>query len=284
LVCLVVGFGLLGPVEVWAGSTRVQVGPPRQRAVLAGLAVDAGRVVPVDVLVDRVWGPDPPARVRRTLHTHIARVRRVVEQVAAAGGGPVRVVRRADGYALDVDPDRVDLLRFRRLGAEARRGERSDAERVGLLDEALGLWRGVPLAGLSGEWAGRQRDSWRLERLEAVLEWARAGLRLGQHAQVIPVARDLGEQYPHNEALAVVLGWALAADGRRDEATDHCASVSHRLRTELGTDPGPALRELQQATCRARCCSTSTAPPRSSRCWTRWRPATRCCAARSATR
>jgi DNA-binding SARP family transcriptional activator/tetratricopeptide (TPR) repeat protein len=257
-----VGFRLLGPVEVWAGSTRVQVGPPRQRAVLAALGVDAGRVVPVDVLVDRVWGPDPPLQVRRTLHTHITRVRRVVEQIAAAGGGPVRVVRRADGYALDVDPDRVDLLRFRRLAAEARRGERSDAERVGLLDEALGLWRGVPLAGLAGEWAGRQRDSWQLERLEAVLDWARAALRLGQHAQVIPVARDLGEQYPHNEALAVVLGWALAADGRHDEATEHCASINHRLRTDLGTDPGPALQELQQAVLADRPLPTLPPPPR----------------------
>jgi tetratricopeptide (TPR) repeat protein len=105
----------------------------------------------------------------------------------------------------------------------------------------------VPLAGLTGEWAGRQRDSWQLERLEAVLEWARAALRLGQHAEVIPMARDLGGRYPHNEALAVVFVWALAADGRRDEAADHCARISHRLRTELGTGPGPALRELQQA-------------------------------------
>jgi DNA-binding SARP family transcriptional activator/tetratricopeptide (TPR) repeat protein len=225
----------------------METGPPRQRAVLAALAVDAGRVVPVDVLVDRVWGPDPPQRVRRTLHTHIARVRRTLDCIGAAGDGPARVLRRADGYSLEVDADRVDLLRFRRLAAEARRGDRSDVERVGLLDEALSLWRGVPLAGMTGEWAVRQRDSWQLERLEAALEWARAALRLGHHAEVIPVARDLTEQYLHNEALAVVLGWALAADGRRDEAAEHCRTISHRLRTELGTDQGAALRELQQA-------------------------------------
>jgi len=85
---MVVGLRLLGPVEVWAGPAQLEVGPPRQRAVLAALAVDAGRVVPVEVLVDRVWGEDPPERVRRTLHTHIARVRRVVEQVGAAADRP----------------------------------------------------------------------------------------------------------------------------------------------------------------------------------------------------
>jgi hypothetical protein len=167
----------------------------------------------------------------------------------AARAGPVDrwVGWRSDGYVLRVDPDRVDLLRFRRLAADARRGQRSDAERVGLLAEALGLWRGVPLAGLRGEWAARMRDSWRLERLEAALEWGRAALRLGQHAVVIPVARELTEEHPHNEALAVVLVRALAADGRRGEAADHCKTVSQRLRTELGTDPGPELRELQRA-------------------------------------
>ena len=131
-----------------------------------------------------------------------------------------------------------------------------------MLDEALGLWRGVPLAGLRGEWAARQRDSWQLERLEAVLEWGRAALRLGQHAQVIPVVRDLCQEYPHNEALAVVLGWALAADGRRDEAAEHCRTVSHRLRTELGTDPGPALRELQRAVLGDRPLPALSPPPR----------------------
>ncbi|HVQ91597.1 MAG TPA: winged helix-turn-helix domain-containing protein, partial [Mycobacteriales bacterium] len=109
---------MLGPVEVWAGLTRVEVGPPRQRAVLAALAVDAGRVVAVDVLVDRVWGTDPPQRVRRTLQTHIARVRRVVEQIGVVEGQQAQVVRRADGYALDIDADRVDLLRFRRLATD----------------------------------------------------------------------------------------------------------------------------------------------------------------------
>jgi DNA-binding SARP family transcriptional activator/tetratricopeptide (TPR) repeat protein len=261
---------LLGPVEVWVGGQAVPAGPPQQRTVLAALAVDADRAVPVERVIDRVWAEDPPAAARAAVAVRVSGIRRQLAEAASAevgrAGPAVRrgpaggsdlltrtrsegrwVARRSDGYVLRVDPDRVDLLRFRRLVADARRGERSDAERVGLLGEALGLWRGVPLAGLAGEWAARQRDSWRLERVGAVLEWGRAALRLGQHAEVIAVARELVEEYPHNEALAVVLGWALAADGRRDEAAEHCASTSHRLRTELGTDPGPALRQLHHA-------------------------------------
>src|SRR5687767_7122305 len=104
----VVGFRLLGPVEAWAASTPVDVGPPRQRAVVAALATDAGRLVPVDTLVRRVWGPDPPPRAHRTLHTYIARTRRITEQLAAAGECPARLVRQPGGYLLDIDTNQVD--------------------------------------------------------------------------------------------------------------------------------------------------------------------------------
>jgi DNA-binding SARP family transcriptional activator/tetratricopeptide (TPR) repeat protein len=260
---------LLGPVEVCTGGRGVAAGPPQQRTVLAALAVDVPRPVPVDTLLDRVWGQRPPGQPQQAVWTRVAGIRKLLagaaaveaaragdEPTAGAGPGGGSGARRAgdrwvawgpNGYLLRVEADQVDLLRFRRLAAAARRGECSDAERVGLLEEALGLWRGVALAGLSGEWASRQREGWRLERLEATLEWGRAALRLDQPARVVPVARDLAEQHPHNEALAVVLGWALAADGRRDEAAAHCKTVCDRLATDLGTGPGSDLRRLQQA-------------------------------------
>jgi len=265
---------LLGPVEVYAGGRGVAAGPPQQRLVLAALAVDVPRPVPVDTLVDRVWGQRPPGRAQQAVWTRVAGIRKLLTTTAGAevgqagdaggdeaaadagsggpGAGAGRVGERwvawgPNGYVLRVEAEQVDLLRFRRLAAEARRKECSDADRVELLEQALGLWRGVALAGLGGEWVLRQRESWQLERLEAALEWARAALRLGQPARVVPVARELAEEHPYSEALAVVLGWALAADGRRDEAAALCKTVSDRLASDLGTDPGPDLRGLQQA-------------------------------------
>jgi tetratricopeptide (TPR) repeat protein len=157
------------------------------------------------------------------------------------------VRRGPNGYQLRVDADGVDLLQFRRLVAEARSPARPDLQRVRLLADALGLWRGVPLAGLRGQWAARQRDTWGLERAQAVLEWGQATLRLGDYARVIPVVRELTEQYPLDEPLAVVLGWALAAEGRRGEAAEHCKTVSERVRRETGLEPAAELRQLQQA-------------------------------------
>jgi DNA-binding SARP family transcriptional activator/tetratricopeptide (TPR) repeat protein len=255
---------LLGPVEVCASERVVAAGPPQQRLVLAALAVDVPRPVPVDTLVDRVWGQRPPGQAQQAVWTRVAGIRKlfadVVAEAGQAGGtrgsepaaragrvGERWVAWGPNGYLLRVEADQVDLLRFRRLAGEARRQECSDPVRFGLLEQALGLWRGVALAGLGGEWAARQRESWRLERLEAVLEWARAALRLGQPARVVPVARELAEEHPHSEALAVVLVQALAADGRRDEAAAVCKTVCDRLAMDLGTDPGPQLRRLQQA-------------------------------------
>jgi DNA-binding SARP family transcriptional activator len=244
---------LLGPVEIVGDDKTWSAGQPQQRVVLAALAVDAGQVVPVERVIDRVWAEDPPARARTAIAARITHLRHLLADAAAgmpaAGPGqPDRWVEwRSEGYVLRVERDRVDLLRFRRLAADARRPRYSDAERVALLEQALALWRGIPLAGLVGQWADRMRVSWQLERLDAALDWGRAALRLGQPAQVITVARDLAELHPHTEALAELLGWALAADGRHAEAAAHCAAACHRIRLDLGTDPGPNLRALHEA-------------------------------------
>jgi DNA-binding SARP family transcriptional activator/tetratricopeptide (TPR) repeat protein len=243
----VVGFRLLGPVEAWAASSRVDVGPPRQRAVVAALAADAGRLVPVDTLVNRLWGDDPPARARRTLHTYIARTRRLTERMAAAGEGPVRLVRQAGGYLLDIDADRVDVHRFRGLVARAGETVCGDERRLGLLAEAIGLWRGEPLAGVLGDWAERTRHTWLRQRVDAVVALAHARIRTGNPAAVLePVGELLGE-HPLAEPLAAVLMRALAATGRAPDALDCYLSLRRRLAEELGTDPGPELRAVHQA-------------------------------------
>jgi DNA-binding SARP family transcriptional activator len=261
---------LLGPVEVFAGRVRVPTGRRQLRAMLAVLAVDVPRPVPVATLIDRVWGDQPPAQAQQTVWTRIAGIRKVLTDAAAVevcadpvrGGGSEPLVSwQPSGYLLRMDPDQVDLHRFRRLIGVARRPGRPDLERVTVLAEALELWQGSPLAGLGGEWATRQRDSWQLERLDASIAWARVALRTGQHAAVIPVLRDLVEDYPHAEPLAVELVRALVADNRSGQAINECRAACERLSKELGVAPGRELRALRHALLNEEPLPTPAPPP-----------------------
>jgi DNA-binding SARP family transcriptional activator/tetratricopeptide (TPR) repeat protein len=255
----VVEIRLLGPVEVWVAGRRWEIGPPQRRAVLAALAVDAGRPVAAETLIDRVWGEAPPVQVRSAVHANITLIRRVLAEVNAAGDGPpVGLVRRAGGYVLQVDAQRVDLHRFRSLAAAARDRQVPDDERAGLLREARELWRGPALADLVGDWPVRMRASWGLERLDAAVDWACAELRLGRHEQVIGPVRALVADYPLAEALVAVLMRALAGAGRMAEALDCYAAVRARLVEELGADPGAELQGLHQAVLRGELDSTAS--------------------------
>jgi hypothetical protein len=127
---------LLGPVHL-STTIPIDLGAPRQRSVLAALAVDAGRLVPIETLIDRIWGDDPPRQARETLYPYITRLRRSIAEAAAADGTPAELRRQSGGYQLDMDPDRVDPLLFRRL---------ADDGDVASLRHALDLWQGDLLA------------------------------------------------------------------------------------------------------------------------------------------
>ena len=221
-------FRVLGPVAVLRAGTALTVGPARQRTLLAALLVDAPRPVDRDVLVDRVWGDDPPPQVLAAVYAYVARLRPVVEQ---AGAGLLRV---SGGYRLDVDPEAVDLHRMRRLA--------SDGDDPATLAEALQLWHGVPLAGLSGEWVEGSRAGWGQERVELAVRWTQALLSGGDAGQAVPLLRDLLGQAPLDEPLVAAAVNALAATGRRPEALMIFDRTRRQLSEELGTDPGPQLR------------------------------------------
>jgi len=238
---------LLGPVRWEAAAGQLDLGTIKQRTMLAALAVEAGRLVSWSELVDRVWDQAPANGVRR-LYTYANRIRRLLETVEGAGAGPpARLARGSAGYLLHLDPDLVDLHRFRRLQAAAGDGRRPDAERARLLGEALGLWQGSPLADLPGEWPARMRLAWCPHRVEAAVAWAEAQLRLGEPAPVIGVVRELAVEYPLAEPLTGVLIRALAGVGRHAEALDCYAGHRTRLVEQLGTEPGAELRELHEA-------------------------------------
>lgn len=248
-------FLLLGTVELQgADGAAVDLGPAKQRTVLAALLVDAGRWVAVQTLIDRVWGEDVPAQVRPSLYTHIARIRRMLASMAApvdagAGGAGARpqLRRGPGGYLLDVSSGRVDVHRFRHLVDQARGAGRTDAERVVMLREALGLWRGEPLAGLAGAWAERTRHSWHQQRIEAVLAWAEAEFRVGHHAGVIGALTSLVAEHPLVEPLTVALMRTLQAAGRGPEALACYTMLQKRLAEELGADPGAEAQQVHQA-------------------------------------
>jgi DNA-binding SARP family transcriptional activator len=238
---------LLGPVELRVDGRVLDIGPPKRRAVFAALAVDAGRPVAVDTVVDRVWDQVPPAQARSTLYAHILQIRRTLAEAATANGDSLRLVRRSGGYLLDVTPDIVDLHRFRELTGRAR-AERDDAERARLLGEALSLWRGTPLAGLPDvAWVSQVRESCRQLRLDAVRAWAQAELRLGHHEAVAGALFDVVSEYPLVEPLTAALIRALYALGRVADALACYTAIRRRLADELGIDPGPELQQLHQA-------------------------------------
>jgi DNA-binding SARP family transcriptional activator/Tfp pilus assembly protein PilF len=241
---------LLGEVRVWAGRQEIEVGPPQRRTVLAAMAVDAGRTVPLNVLIDRVWGARPPAAVGAAVHSHVTGLRRLLKACssgAAPEQPPATLRRQSGGYVLQIDRDQVDVHRFHDWTVAARNPDHSDAARARLLRRALDLWHGQALAGLSGEWPDRLRVAWHQHRLDAAVEWARALQRLGQDVQLITDVRGLTEEYPLSEPLAAILIGALAAAGREAEALDHYAAVRTMLADRLGADPGAELQQLHQA-------------------------------------
>ncbi|MFF4195733.1 BTAD domain-containing putative transcriptional regulator [Nonomuraea sp. NPDC001831] len=224
---------LLGPVELERADQSGPVRPPQAALALAALAWEAGRVVPVETLLARIWGEHVPTGARNTLHTIITRLRREVL------GDEGRVLRQVGGYLLDVAEPGVDLRRFRSLAE----GAATAADPRPPLEEALALWRGDPLAGLPGEWTERVRRRLWEERKEVVLRWARTVSAEDPGAAAAALS-PLAEAYPLDELVAGALIEALHEGGRTAEALARYAAVRRTLAEELGVEPGAALREL----------------------------------------
>lgn len=225
---------LLGEVGVEIDGQPVDLGAPRQRCVLAALVVDAGRVVPLDRLVERVWGTDAAPRTRATLHSYISRLRRVLPGLA--------IERRSGGYALLTAA--VDLHRFRSLRTAAD-GARDD-ERARLLVEALGHWHGQALTGIDGEWAEAERERLERERLTAQHDLTDVRLRLGLGGDLVVELAARVAEHPLDERVAGQYVQALHQVGRTADALEHYRRLRERLVEELGTDPGAALQDLHR--------------------------------------
>ncbi|SFR22262.1 DNA-binding transcriptional activator of the SARP family [Lentzea waywayandensis] len=243
-------FGLLGDVEVRVDGRVVDIGHSRQRCVLAVLLVEANRLVPVDVLVDRVWGESVPHRARNAVAGYVSRLRQVLPD-------EVRIVGRQGGYVLTADPMSVDLHRFHALVERARA---QPGEAVALLDEALGLWRGEPFSTVDTPWLAGVRTALEARRFAALLDRNDLVLRQGRHAELLAELDATAAAFPLDERLAGQVMLALYRCGRQADALLRYEQVRLRLADELGADPGPDLRSLHKKILTADLALPVTAP------------------------
>lgn len=224
---------------------HVGLGSPREQAVLAILLLDAGRPVPTEAILGRLWDDSPSDKARSTVTSYVTRLREKLRQVV---GDAVRISPVANGYQIDVPPEVVDLHRFSRKVDQARAlGEGGDdLEAVAILREADGEWRGEPLAGLPGERIAAIRRSLEERRRAAVLDRIRRELRLGRHRELVPELYERVERHPLDEELAEALMTALYHSGRVADALA-VYRTAYECSESLGLVIGPRLRELQEA-------------------------------------
>jgi DNA-binding SARP family transcriptional activator len=238
----------LGPVRAWRGEQELDLGPPKQRGVLAMLAMNANRVVLRDELIRALWGGESPTSAVNAVHVYIAGLRRVLEP----GRGrrqPGRVLASAEsGYLLRLPSGGLDADEFDQLLTEARRLVTADDQpgAIGLLDRALELWQGAPLSGAAGPYVDAERARLAELRLAAVQERAELMLALGHHAVILPDLSELVRQYPLREGLRELLMLALYRSGRQEEALASFRAARSLLIEELGVEPGAQLQRLHQ--------------------------------------
>jgi DNA-binding SARP family transcriptional activator/tetratricopeptide (TPR) repeat protein len=239
-------FRILGPVELWSAGQQHHIGSAKERCILVILLLSSGTLVPVETLIDRTWDTNPPAKAAQDLSVYVSRLKKRLRQVL---GDDVQLKSHAHGYLLDLDPEAVDLCRFRRLrqeaGAAAGAGDRQRA--ISLLRQAEDLWKGPAFGGVSGgAWIARMRSSLDEERREATLQRIELELAAGRHASLLGELRQLRAQYPLDEGLAAHEMTALHLSGRRSDALALYRELHLRLRRDLGTEPGPALFDHHQ--------------------------------------
>ncbi|MCB9440314.1 MAG: AAA family ATPase [Mycolicibacterium sp.] len=236
---------LLGPLQAVVDGRPVELGPPKQRAVLAVLALAGGAVVSADRLIDAVWGDDAPASATAGLHAYISNLRKALRGDSL--GSPI--VRQAPGYRLALPADaRIDLAEFTASCTAAREAAAAGAwtDALAEADTALALQRGPLLADLAdADWVTAEAvrvDELRTECTETRIA---AMLALGRTTEALTGALALRADQPLRDRACWLHMLAAYRAGRTAEAMDAYTDYARHLDTELGLTPGPELRELQ---------------------------------------
>jgi DNA-binding SARP family transcriptional activator len=237
-------FRVLGPLEVLCDGVRLDLGPPKQRAVLAKLVLARGEVVSADQLITALWSGEPPPRALASLQAYVSKLRSLLHGIVDGGA---RLERRAPGYALDIDS--LDVAEFRRLADQAaaavaaRHWEAADR----FANAALHLWRGSLLADLLETWVDAQAA--RLDEPRGRCFEIQVTALLGQSriADAVDRSHALVEAFPNREHARWLRMISLHRAGRSPEALEAYQDYARRLDRELGLQPGRELRDLQTA-------------------------------------
>ncbi len=224
-------FRILGPLEVVDGDRSLPLGGSRQRTLLACLLTHPNRVVSTDRLVDQLWGAQPPKTAVNTIQYYVSQLRKVL--------GADRVVTRAPGYLIRIEPGELDLDRFETL---------LEQNNAAALREALALWRGPALGDLAYE-SFAQAETARLEELRLATLERRLDLDLeaGRDADLVGELEALVAEHPLRERLRAQLMLALYRSGRQADALAAYSTGRRVMLEDLGIVPGPALQELERA-------------------------------------
>ncbi|RCG25877.1 SARP family transcriptional regulator [Sphaerisporangium album] len=244
---------VLGPLELIADGQPVPIGPPKQRALLAMLAMHAGRVLPADVLADRLWGGNPPVSAQGSLQVYISNLRRLLERDRHRRAAATVIVTVGDGYGLMTERLDLDTREFAALVSTgtSRLDQGRHDEAAAAFVSALDLWRGEPYIDVRSEsWAKPETARLEQVRLDAVEALARALLELGRHTDVVARLEPFVHEHPLRERAWELLVLAHYRAGRQAAALGCLRTVREVLADELGIDPGPRLRELETAVLR----------------------------------
>ncbi|MFF8430713.1 BTAD domain-containing putative transcriptional regulator [Streptomyces sp. NPDC016566] len=246
---------LLGPVELHTGGgSAVEVAGAKRRGVLALLALELCRRVPVERFSELLWDGEPPARAKAALQVHVAALRKTLHDTSFV------LLTRSPGYLLTGDPNAVDATRFQDLTTRAA-DLRDDAEAAQLLRQALGLWQGPALADLPDTPLRRALTS-RLDdaRCHAVEDWAERELRLGTGANAVPALEQVVRACSLREPTLALLIRCLQQAGRRHDALEVYRNTRARLEDHLGISPGPLLQAALENTDLANAVLVPTTP------------------------
>ncbi|MEV6197243.1 AfsR/SARP family transcriptional regulator [Streptomyces sp. NPDC051920] len=251
-------FRLLGPVSVHNRRTGTGITPcgPKQRALLATLVVHAGEQLSVERLVEELWGDRPPANAPSALHTHVARLRRLLP------AGHEWISTLPTGYLLSLDGASTDVARFTRLSGQGRATAPSDPrDATRLLDQALALWQGRALQdSCHGPLCTAEADRLEEQRLTTLEALYEASLNCGRHTEIVSGLERLTAAHPLRERLYDLLMVALYRCGRHSEALGVYERARRRLVGTLGVEPGPALRRRLEAVLN-HCPTLTPSPP-----------------------
>jgi DNA-binding SARP family transcriptional activator len=236
-------FSVLGPVRLHRRGAEETAGQPRQSAVLASLLLRAGRPVSLSKLVDDVWGDEAPASAVGSVRTYVYRLRQALRE---QNDSSVSLVD--GGYLLHIQPDALDLNRFKDVTAQARelRSTGDLAAAASLFAEALEMWKGVALAGVPGPFAAQQRTVLGELRLACAEDQLGCEVDRGNYGEAAAELSALLAEQPLRERVCGLLMTALYGAGRQSEALTIYHTTSHLLRQRLGVNPSPELQQVHE--------------------------------------